>query len=287
MYPFLPNNLLSERSITQQDVESEKEVWEGVSHENFVKMADDSTTVSVPGPPYVTPRSGLSSITSANLPPTFRSCPERSKSDMRISPKTPLSSLQRSHSTPLSVEDIQEGSVRSRSRPTPDSTKPLRPLQDQLNQIEDETVMIREQTELSVLTEVDTKSEETAKLPSQVEIEEEEAEGKALEKIKEEKEEIKAVADLVDEVVDEIIAGLDNKVAGEKIVVEEPVVPKEDEEKDVEAVEEREATPREESPGEPPKEVEGEGRGTPNECSVTTFQQIISPAHGGMELHSF
>lgn len=248
--------MLTERGHVLQDVETEKEVWEGVKHENFVNFGEvDIEMGSNPPAPYATPRTGLSSVPSGVLPATYRSSPERSKSDLRMSPKTPISSLQRSRSTPLSVDGSQEGTVRVRSRPS--SSKPHRPLQDQLNQIEDETEMIREQTELSHFTEGESKisfEPDSVKLEPQTE------------EIPEEKVEVETVEDETVEIKSDLEA---------EAKEEEPA-----EEEKKEVVEEREATPeqppREPTPQEPEVDVvdvEEKGRGTPNECSASTFDK--------------
>ena len=75
--------------------------------------------------------------------------PERSKSEMSISPKTPV--LQRSQTSPVS--DRSEKNFKSRSRPGSDVSKSHRPLLSQLNQMEVEAEVIREQTEVSHITE--------------------------------------------------------------------------------------------------------------------------------------
>ena len=263
------NNVLSEQSGHQQDVESEREVWEGVSHENFVKMAEEGSSVGLPPVPYATPRTGLSSVQSAAI----RASPERSKSDMRMSPKTPLSTLQRSHSTPLSFEGSQEGTARSRSRPTSDTSRPLRPLQDQLNQIEDETEMIREQTELSHFTGVSEKeTEDSIKHPLQAEITEEKSEGEVTGDIVEIKEEEEGegvgaegeTAEVKGEDVDKV-----PEVPGEEVLEQREATPK-DSGEDLP----REVTQDEQVSKSPTQQsitgVEGEGRGSSNECSDTT-----------------
>lgn len=264
---WLATVLLPEPSSARQDAESEKEVWEGVRHESFVKMAGEDS-VSIPPVPNATPRTMLSSIQSGAVPP------ERSQSDLRMATKTPLSSLKRSQSTPMSLGGSAEGASRGRSRPTSEAAIPHRPLLDQLNQIEGETEMIREQTEISLSHATDVESDVT-KLQMQSEdiIEEpqdEEQDGKDDGKILEA--EITEVEDQgkqeeeTEEGKVEVKADLEGR--------EEPdTEPKEEEKQEI--VEEREATevelPREATPAPASpvqSEAEAQGRGTPNECSV-------------------
>ena len=277
-YILLANALLSGPSSARQDAESEKEVWEGVRHESFVKMAGEDSA-SLPPVPYASPRTGLSSVHSGTVPPpTLRSSPERSKSDLRMAPKTPLSSLKRSHSTPMSLEGSTEGASRSRSRPTSEVPIPHRPLLDQLNQIEGETEMIREQTEMSLSHATDIESDGTKLQMQTEEIVEEPTEGQG----DEVDEQVEGQKDKVIE--PETEGQREEEEKGESQVEvkydldlkdkdqEEPETEPKEEDKE-EIVEEREATPdeppREATPASPVQsETDGQGRGTPNECSV-------------------
>lgn len=74
--------------------------------------------------------------------------PERSKSELKYIPRTPV--LQRSHSSPLS--DRSDGTNKTRSRPSSEVFKSYRPLQGQLSHLEGEAQVIREQTEVSHFT---------------------------------------------------------------------------------------------------------------------------------------
>ena len=274
---WLVNVLLLGPSSARMDAESEKEVWEGVRHESFVKMAGEDS-VSIPPVPNATPRTIMSSIHSGAVP-------ERSHSDLRMATRTPISSLKRSQSTPMSLGGSTEGASRGRSRTMSETPIPHRPLLDQLNQIEGETEMIREQTEVSISHATDAESDGT-KLQMQTEdiIEEpreeevdEKDDGKILEtEITEgegQEEEIEKGEGL--EVQDDVKDDLEN-VEGQG--EEEPESELKDEEKDEEKQEivvereaspdeqPREATPVAESPVQ--SEAEAQGRGTPNECSI-------------------
>ena len=264
---WLATVLLTEPGSARQDAESEKEVWEGVRHESFVKMAGEDS-VSLPPVPNATPRTMLSSIQSGAVPP------ERSQSDLRMATKTPLSSLKRSHSTPMSLGGSAEGASRGRSRPTSEVAIPHRPLLDQLNQIEGETEMIREQTEISLSHATDVESDVT-KLQMQTEDIIEEPQGEEVD----EKDDGKI---LETEITED--QGQEEEEKGEgQVEVKDDLENIEDQEEaetepkeeEKEIVEEREATldelPREATPAPASpvqSENEAQGRGTPNECSV-------------------
>lgn len=114
------------------DLKTEREIWEGLKHSSFLgdkNVSEDEAKARV--------MRGLS--------------PERSKSDLIYSPSKTPPVLQRSYSSPVS--DRSEISNRSRSRPTSEVFKSYRPLQNQLNHLEGEAEMIREQTEISHYTE--------------------------------------------------------------------------------------------------------------------------------------
>ena len=287
---WLVNVVLLGPSSARMDAESEKEVWEGVRHESFVKMAGEDS-VSIPPVPNATPRTIMSSIHSGAVP-------ERSHSDLRMATRTPISSLKRSQSTPMSLGGSTEAASRGRSRTMSETPIPHRPLLDQLNQIEGETEMIREQTEVSLSHATDAESDGT-KLQMQTEdiIEEpreeevdEKDDGKILEtELTEgdghEEGEGLEVQDVKDDL--EVVEG-----QGE----EEPESELKDEEKDEEKQElvegreaspdeqPREATPVAESPVQ--SEAEGQGRGTPNECSI--HLKTNSHLHSlKMKLHIF
>ena len=92
--------------------------------------------------------------------------PERSKSDLRMSPrKTPT--LQRSHSSPITEPQESGGKPRSKSM-SEAGAKSYRPLQGQLSQIEGETQVIREQTEVSHFT--DRENTELSKLSEKADL---------------------------------------------------------------------------------------------------------------------
>lgn len=86
---------------------------------------------------------------------SVRGSPERSKSEMKFSPRTPV--FQRSQSSPLS--DRSEKSGKSKS---------YRPLQSQLTHLEGETQVIREQTEVSHFT--DKEKSTLSKLSEKVDV---------------------------------------------------------------------------------------------------------------------
>ncbi|XP_053386726.1 uncharacterized protein LOC123538660 isoform X23 [Mercenaria mercenaria] len=116
------------------DLETEREVWEGLKHTSFVGR-----------------KSGMDSGAKSEQAQSVKGMsPERSKSEMKYSPKA--QGLQRSHSSPP-LSDRSDISGKSRSRPSSEVFKSYRPLQSQLTHLEGETQMIREQTEVSHFTE--------------------------------------------------------------------------------------------------------------------------------------
>lgn len=90
--------------------------------------------------------------------------PERSKSELKYTPRTPV--LQRSHSSPLS--DRSDGTNKTRSRPSSEVFKSYRPLQGQLSHLEGEAQVIREQTEVSHFT--DKEKSELSRLSEKADI---------------------------------------------------------------------------------------------------------------------
>lgn len=210
------------------DLDSQREVWEGLKHTQFIGYKGD----------------GEDTGRSSKVP--SRLSPERSKSELKYSPRTPV--LQRSHSTPMS--DRSEPGTRSRSGS--ETLKTYRPLQGQLSQIEGETQVIREQTEVSHFTDKekselsklsekadlgDLKSELT--LPAdiaeeetlEVHVEEKIHEEPAEEKVEEEVVEVTKSPEVKDE-VEEVIVNEDQVDEGAEPVAKSPSEIKSMEEED-------------------------------------------------------
>lgn len=191
------------------DIETEREVWEGLKHTHFVSYSKD----------------GGDTARSSKVP--SQASPERSKSELKYSPKTPV--LQRSHSSPMSEAADTIGKPRSRSS---SDAKFYRPLQGQLSQIEGETMVIREQTEISHIT--DKEKSELSKLSEKADLADLKSELTLPADIAEEE----TIEDKAEDVVEKTEEAEEAKVELEEV--------KEDEEVVVEEVEKEESVKEEE-----------------------------------------
>lgn len=132
------------------DIESEREVWEGLKHTNFIGYK------------------GEEGDTARSSKTQSRMSTERSKSELRFSPRTPTFQRSRSYSSPNTEQVEFATKPRSRSVSDAHGLKSYRPLQGQLSQIEGETQVIREQTEVSHFT--DKEKSELSKLSEKADL---------------------------------------------------------------------------------------------------------------------